>query len=160
MRHSVDPLLLTDQMWISDSCLLLIHKRICYKLGSWSPLTYTHTQSPKTYPVCNKKQQRNTRSQMGGPSHVDKESWWQYWMASSEYLMFFPCLICRYFGFITKHPADHRFACHVFVSENSTKPLAESVGWVGLSASRFPLFMEVVFSLTWLLWCYRSLICS
>lgn len=39
----------------------------------------------------------------------------------------------RYFGFITKHPADHRFACHVFVSENSTKPLAESVGWVQLS---------------------------
>jgi len=35
--------------------------------------------------------------------------------------------LCRYFGFITKHPADERFACHVFVSENSTKPLAESV---------------------------------
>ncbi|XP_053721027.1 C-Jun-amino-terminal kinase-interacting protein 1 isoform X2 [Synchiropus splendidus] len=35
---------------------------------------------------------------------------------------------CKYFGFITKHPADQRFACHVFVSENSTKPLAESVG--------------------------------
>uniref|UniRef100_A0A493TWC4 Mitogen-activated protein kinase 8 interacting protein 1 n=1 Tax=Anas platyrhynchos platyrhynchos TaxID=8840 RepID=A0A493TWC4_ANAPP len=34
----------------------------------------------------------------------------------------------KYFGFITKHPADHRFACHVFVSEESTKPLAESVG--------------------------------
>ncbi|KAF0042829.1 hypothetical protein F2P81_004166 [Scophthalmus maximus] len=34
----------------------------------------------------------------------------------------------KYFGFITKHPADQRFACHVFVSENSTKPLAESVG--------------------------------
>ncbi|XP_051510612.1 C-Jun-amino-terminal kinase-interacting protein 1-like isoform X2 [Myxocyprinus asiaticus] len=33
----------------------------------------------------------------------------------------------KYFGFITKHPADDRFACHVFVSENSTKPLAESV---------------------------------
>nr|XP_057945493.1 C-Jun-amino-terminal kinase-interacting protein 1-like isoform X2 [Doryrhamphus excisus] len=35
---------------------------------------------------------------------------------------------CKYFGFITKHPADQRFACHVFVSENSTKPVAESVG--------------------------------
>lgn len=35
----------------------------------------------------------------------------------------------RYFGFITKHPADHRFACHVFVSEESTKALAESVGY-------------------------------
>nr|XP_033784787.1 C-Jun-amino-terminal kinase-interacting protein 1 isoform X2 [Geotrypetes seraphini] len=34
----------------------------------------------------------------------------------------------KYFGFITKHPADHRFACHVFVSEESTKPLAESIG--------------------------------
>ncbi|XP_064144309.1 C-Jun-amino-terminal kinase-interacting protein 1 [Loxodonta africana] len=34
----------------------------------------------------------------------------------------------KYFGFITKHPADHRFACHVFVSEESTKALAESVG--------------------------------
>ncbi|XP_028916390.1 C-Jun-amino-terminal kinase-interacting protein 1 isoform X1 [Ornithorhynchus anatinus] len=34
----------------------------------------------------------------------------------------------KYFGFITKHPADHRFACHVFVSEESTKVLAESVG--------------------------------
>ncbi|KAM6134273.1 C-Jun-amino-terminal kinase-interacting protein 1 [Phoenicopterus ruber ruber] len=34
----------------------------------------------------------------------------------------------KYFGLITKHPADHRFACHVFVSEESTKPLAESVG--------------------------------
>ncbi|XP_066439514.1 C-Jun-amino-terminal kinase-interacting protein 1 isoform X1 [Eleutherodactylus coqui] len=34
----------------------------------------------------------------------------------------------KYFGFISKHPSDHRFACHVFVSEESTKPLAESVG--------------------------------
>uniref|UniRef100_A0A8C2W9T6 Mitogen-activated protein kinase 8 interacting protein 1 n=1 Tax=Cyclopterus lumpus TaxID=8103 RepID=A0A8C2W9T6_CYCLU len=34
----------------------------------------------------------------------------------------------KYFGFITKHPADQRFACHVFVSEDSTKPLAESIG--------------------------------
>ncbi|XP_076879227.1 C-Jun-amino-terminal kinase-interacting protein 1 isoform X2 [Brachyhypopomus gauderio] len=34
----------------------------------------------------------------------------------------------KYFGFITKHPADQRFACHVFVSENSTKHLAEAVG--------------------------------
>ncbi|KAI7814097.1 C-Jun-amino-terminal kinase-interacting protein 1 [Triplophysa rosa] len=33
----------------------------------------------------------------------------------------------KYFGFITKHPADERFACHVFVSANSTKPLAQSV---------------------------------
>ncbi|KAM3876711.1 C-Jun-amino-terminal kinase-interacting protein 1 [Diretmus argenteus] len=34
----------------------------------------------------------------------------------------------KYFGFITKHPADQRFACHVFVSESSTKPMAESIG--------------------------------
>ncbi|KAL6468528.1 hypothetical protein MHYP_G00220520 [Metynnis hypsauchen] len=34
----------------------------------------------------------------------------------------------KYFGFITKHPTDQRFACHVFVSENSTKHLAEVVG--------------------------------
>uniref|UniRef100_H3BGP3 Mitogen-activated protein kinase 8 interacting protein 1 n=1 Tax=Latimeria chalumnae TaxID=7897 RepID=H3BGP3_LATCH len=34
----------------------------------------------------------------------------------------------KYFGFITKHPSDPRFACHVFVSEESTKPLAEAVG--------------------------------
>ncbi|XP_072322332.1 C-Jun-amino-terminal kinase-interacting protein 1 isoform X2 [Scyliorhinus torazame] len=34
----------------------------------------------------------------------------------------------KYFGFITKHPSDPRFASHVFVSEDSTKPIAESVG--------------------------------
>lgn len=56
---------------------------------------------------------------------------------TSEMLGYLCLLVCwsshtlfalRYFGFITKHPADHRFACHVFVSEESTKPLAESVG--------------------------------
>lgn len=47
-----------------------------------------------------------------------------------------PGLSCRYFGFITKHPADQRFACHVFVSENSTKALAEAVGCVCLRARR------------------------
>ena len=45
---------------------------------------------------------------------------------------------CRYFGFITKHPADHRFACHVFVSEDSTKALAESVGYVYILLSTQP----------------------
>lgn len=45
---------------------------------------------------------------------------------------------CRYFGFITKHPADHRFACHVFVSEDSTKALAESVGYVCILLSTQP----------------------
>nr|XP_006819632.1 PREDICTED: c-Jun-amino-terminal kinase-interacting protein 1-like [Saccoglossus kowalevskii] len=36
----------------------------------------------------------------------------------------------RYFGFITKHPSERRFACHVYISEEGTssKPVAESVG--------------------------------
>ncbi|XP_070545476.1 C-Jun-amino-terminal kinase-interacting protein 1-like isoform X2 [Ptychodera flava] len=36
----------------------------------------------------------------------------------------------RYFGFITKHPSERRFACHVFVAEEgkSTKPVAEAFG--------------------------------
>ncbi|KAB7503718.1 JNK-interacting protein 1, partial [Armadillidium nasatum] len=34
----------------------------------------------------------------------------------------------RYFGFITKHPAVQRFACHVFESIDSTRPVAEAVG--------------------------------
>lgn len=33
-----------------------------------------------------------------------------------------------YFGFITKHPMLNRFACHVFVSQESMRPVAESVG--------------------------------
>ncbi|XP_061825127.1 C-Jun-amino-terminal kinase-interacting protein 2 isoform X1 [Nerophis lumbriciformis] len=33
-----------------------------------------------------------------------------------------------YFGFITKHPMLSRFACHVFVSQESMRPVAESVG--------------------------------
>jgi len=34
----------------------------------------------------------------------------------------------RFFAFITKHPEDHRFACHVFMSEYSTEPVANAVG--------------------------------
>ncbi|XP_076064736.1 JNK-interacting protein Aplip1 isoform X2 [Oratosquilla oratoria] len=34
----------------------------------------------------------------------------------------------RYFGFITKHPAVQRFACHVFMSHESTRHVAEAVG--------------------------------
>ncbi|XP_043218299.1 JNK-interacting protein 1-like [Amphibalanus amphitrite] len=34
----------------------------------------------------------------------------------------------KYFGFVTKHPQDLKFACHVFVSEESTRPVAEAVG--------------------------------
>uniref|UniRef100_A0A3B3UHV1 Mitogen-activated protein kinase 8 interacting protein 2 n=1 Tax=Poecilia latipinna TaxID=48699 RepID=A0A3B3UHV1_9TELE len=33
-----------------------------------------------------------------------------------------------YFGFITKHPMLNRFACHVFVSQESMRPVAECVG--------------------------------
>ncbi|KAM9753702.1 LOW QUALITY PROTEIN: C-Jun-amino-terminal kinase-interacting protein 1a [Menidia menidia] len=34
----------------------------------------------------------------------------------------------RYFGFITKHPDQQRFACHVLMSDSSLQPLAQSVG--------------------------------
>nr|CAD7409459.1 unnamed protein product [Timema cristinae] len=34
----------------------------------------------------------------------------------------------RYMGFITKHPQLHRFACHVFMGCESTRPVAEAVG--------------------------------
>lgn len=34
----------------------------------------------------------------------------------------------RYIGFITKHPTIHRFACHVFKGQESTRPVAEAVG--------------------------------
>ncbi|XP_040894787.1 C-Jun-amino-terminal kinase-interacting protein 1-like [Toxotes jaculatrix] len=34
----------------------------------------------------------------------------------------------KYFGFITKHPDQQRFACHVMMSDSSLHPLAESVG--------------------------------
>ncbi|XP_068460167.1 C-Jun-amino-terminal kinase-interacting protein 1-like isoform X1 [Clinocottus analis] len=34
----------------------------------------------------------------------------------------------KYFGIITKHPDQQRFACHVMMSEATSHPLAESVG--------------------------------
>ncbi|KAI1707739.1 phosphotyrosine interaction domain (PTB/PID) domain-containing protein [Ditylenchus destructor] len=34
----------------------------------------------------------------------------------------------RYFGFITKHPLLPRFACHVFLSQESTQPIVEAIG--------------------------------
>lgn len=34
----------------------------------------------------------------------------------------------RYFGFISKHPLLPRFACHVFLSSESTQPVVESIG--------------------------------
>lgn len=34
----------------------------------------------------------------------------------------------RYFGFITKHPDEYRFACHIFMSKYSTDEVAKVVG--------------------------------
>ncbi|XP_063226630.1 JNK-interacting protein 1 [Bacillus rossius redtenbacheri] len=34
----------------------------------------------------------------------------------------------RYLGFITKHPQFQRFACHVFMGCESTRPVAEAIG--------------------------------
>ncbi|XP_046844689.1 JNK-interacting protein 1-like isoform X2 [Xenia sp. Carnegie-2017] len=34
----------------------------------------------------------------------------------------------RYFGFVTKHPHQQRFACHIFMSEFSTEPVAKAIG--------------------------------
>ncbi|XP_057691885.1 C-Jun-amino-terminal kinase-interacting protein 1-like [Corythoichthys intestinalis] len=34
----------------------------------------------------------------------------------------------KYFGFITKHPDQQRFACHVMMSDTTLHPLAKSVG--------------------------------
>lgn len=34
----------------------------------------------------------------------------------------------RFMGFITKHPRYSRFACHVFQSNDSTRPITESIG--------------------------------
>lgn len=39
----------------------------------------------------------------------------------------------RYLGFITKHPTLQRFACHVFIGQESTRPVAEAVGWAPTS---------------------------
>ncbi|KAJ8315687.1 hypothetical protein KUTeg_007837 [Tegillarca granosa] len=34
----------------------------------------------------------------------------------------------RYFAFITKHPKEYRFACHVFLGERSTRTVSEALG--------------------------------
>lgn len=34
----------------------------------------------------------------------------------------------RYFGFITKHPNQYRYACHVFLGEKSTRSVTDAVG--------------------------------
>jgi hypothetical protein len=38
-------------------------------------------------------------------------------------------LFCRYFGFISKHPLLPRFACHVFLSNESTQAIVEAIGF-------------------------------
>ncbi|KAK6170703.1 hypothetical protein SNE40_019026 [Patella caerulea] len=35
----------------------------------------------------------------------------------------------RYFAFITKHPSDQRFACHVFLGEKSTHKVTDALGF-------------------------------
>nr|XP_039254511.1 C-Jun-amino-terminal kinase-interacting protein 1-like [Styela clava] len=34
----------------------------------------------------------------------------------------------KYFGCITRHPTEYRFACHTFVSEHSTRPIIDHFG--------------------------------
>lgn len=34
----------------------------------------------------------------------------------------------RYFGFVTKHPEKIKYACHVFIGQRSTQPVAEACG--------------------------------
>ncbi|WAR07142.1 JIP1-like protein [Mya arenaria] len=34
----------------------------------------------------------------------------------------------RYFGFITKHPSQYRYACHVFLGEKSTRSVTDAMG--------------------------------
>ncbi|KAH3725510.1 JNK-interacting protein 1-like [Dreissena polymorpha] len=34
----------------------------------------------------------------------------------------------RYFGFITKHPNQYRYACHVFLGEKSTRSVTDAMG--------------------------------
>lgn len=35
----------------------------------------------------------------------------------------------RYFAFITKHPLEYKFACHVFHGEESANCVAEAIGY-------------------------------
>ncbi|XP_029379336.1 C-Jun-amino-terminal kinase-interacting protein 1-like isoform X2 [Echeneis naucrates] len=57
----------------------------------------------------------------------------------------------KYFGFITKHPDQQRFACHVMISDTTLHPLAVSVGrafqqyykeHVGFSCPTEDIFIE------------------
>ena len=34
----------------------------------------------------------------------------------------------RYFGFVTKHPEKIKYACHVFIGQRTTQPVAEACG--------------------------------
>lgn len=52
----------------------------------------------------------------------------------------------RYIGFITKHPTIQRFACHVFKGHESTRPVAEAVGYavIGPTNGIVPLNVYVI----------------
>ncbi|XP_064078778.1 uncharacterized protein LOC135196151 isoform X2 [Macrobrachium nipponense] len=61
-----------------------------------------------------------------GPNHVPCHDYF-YHLKHVSFCAFHP-KDHRYFGFITKHPTIQRFACHVFRSNDSTRPVAEAVG--------------------------------
>lgn len=74
------------------------------------------------------------------------------------------CSLCSYFGFITKHPMLNRFACHVFVSQESMRPVAECVGWVQIINLFFHYFNYSLWSclfcsvLSWLKCIFTAMI--
>lgn len=77
---------------------------------------------------------RTSHSADAIPETTGKQTLWsptlyEWCNFSVTSLTLFPSL-CSYFGFITKHPMLNRFACHVFVSQESMRPVAECVGWV------------------------------
>jgi hypothetical protein len=43
---------------------------------------------------------------------------------------------------VTKHPSEHRFACHTFMSEYSTEPVAKAIGYVVHFASLLYLLIK------------------
>ncbi|XP_033889056.1 C-Jun-amino-terminal kinase-interacting protein 2-like isoform X2 [Acipenser ruthenus] len=62
----------------------------------------------------------------GGDDEFDRCSHF-FQMKNISYCGCHPKNSC-YFGFITKHPVLNRFACHVFVSQESMRCVADSVG--------------------------------
>lgn len=57
-----------------------------------------------------------------------------------QYAMY--VVVLRYFGFVTKHPLVPRFACHVFMSNDSTQPIVEAIGYGAIIVPKIyvPLF--------------------